>query len=54
MLMDSLLSKITQLQNRHGGGSLVRSGTTRRLLKEYVPPFFTSLLLLETETVLPD
>jgi hypothetical protein len=51
MLMDNLFSKITQLQSQHGG-SLVKSGTTRRLLGEYAA--FLYFCALETETFLPD
>ena len=51
LLMDSLFSKITHLQVQHGG-SLVKSGTTRRLLREYTA--FLYFCTLETESFLPD
>ena len=51
-LMDNFFSKITQLQNQHEGSSLVKSGTTRRLFREYTA--FLCFWTLETETFLPD
>ena len=46
--IDSLFSKITQLQIQHEGSSLVKSGTTRRLLGKYAD--FLYFCSLETET----
>ena len=46
--IDSLFSKITQLQIQHEGSSLVKSGTTRRLLGKYAD--FLYLCSLETVT----
>ena len=47
-LIDSLFSKIAQLQIQHEGYSLLKSGTTRRLLGKYAP--FLNFCTLETET----
>ena len=47
-LLDSLFSGITQLQIQHEGSSLVKSGTTRRLLGKYAA--FLYFCTLDTET----
>ena len=51
-LMDSLLSKVNQLQVQHGGDSFVKSGATPHLLEKYTA--FLYFCTLETDTFLPD
>ena len=46
--IDSLFSKITQLQIQHEGSSLVKSGTTRRLLGKYADFLYFCILEIET------